>query len=77
MHTGLLMANLILLLAASYALPGLAFGVMFVFRGLDRVDASAHGAPWLVRTMILPGAITLWPLMARLWLRAVRGEAQT
>jgi hypothetical protein len=55
-----------------YLACGLAVGVPFVLRGVDRVDASARGASLGFRLLILPGTVALWPLMATKWIRALR-----
>jgi hypothetical protein len=55
-----------------YLVCGLAVGVPFVLRGVDRVDASAQGASLGFRLLILPGTVALWPLMATKWIVAPR-----
>lgn len=52
----------------AYAAVGLLFGVAFVARGVDRIDAGAHGAGWGFRLIVLPGAVAFWPLLLRRWL---------
>ena len=65
-------AEVILLIALAYVLCGLAVGVPFVLRGVDRVDTSAQGASLGFRLLILPGTVALWPLMATKWIKAPR-----
>jgi hypothetical protein len=64
-------ANLIVWLVAIYAIIGLLFGLSFVTWGVSRIDPSARGAGVGFRLIILPGVMTLWPLMARRWLRGM------
>jgi hypothetical protein len=52
-----------------YAGLGVLFAVPFAFRGVERIDPSAKGASWGFRLIILPGAIALWPMLLRRWLR--------
>lgn len=52
-----------------YAALGLLFAVAFIARGAARVDPQAVGGSWGFRLAILPGAIALWPLLARRWAR--------
>ncbi len=52
-----------------YAGIGILFAGLFVTRGVERVDAAAHGASWGFRILILPGVAALWPLLASRWLR--------
>lgn len=64
-------AALILIALSSYLCAGAIFGIAFVWRGADRIDPAAHGAPRMFRLLILPGAIALWPILARRWHRTV------
>ena len=51
-----------------YAALGLLFGLLFVGRGVERLDPAAHGASVGFRLIILPASIALWPLLLRRWL---------
>ena len=68
----MIVAEVTLLIALAYLLCGLAVGVPFVLRGVDRVDASAQGASLGFRLLILPGTVALWPLMVTKWIMAPR-----
>lgn len=68
-------ADFILLAAATYAVLGAVFGVVFVTAGVGRVDHAAVGAPWSFRLLIWPGAAALWPLMLLKWMRVSRSTA--
>ncbi|HMQ16901.1 MAG TPA: hypothetical protein PKC49_13095 [Phycisphaerae bacterium] len=70
------MAVAILLIFALYAAIGALFGILFVWRGVNRIDAAANGAPWPFRLLILPGVIALWPMLALRWHRAMRTRDQ-
>lgn len=73
----MLVAGIVLISLAIYTACGLAVGIPFVVRGVDRVDSAARGAPVGFRLLILPGVIALWPLMATKWRDAIRrGETQ-
>ena len=61
------------LLAGAYAAGGMLFAVAFAWRGAQRIDPAAQGAPWSFRLLIIPGAAALWPMLALRWWRAVRG----
>ena len=60
-------ARLIVGAAGLYAAAGVVFGLLFVTRGVARVDPSARGAGWGFRLLILPGTIALWPYLLRRW----------
>ena len=68
----MIVAEVTLLIALAYVLCGLAVGVPFVLRGVDRVDEAARGATVAFRLLILPGTVALWPLMAAKWIKAPR-----
>lgn len=59
----------LVLACAIYLALGFVFALLFVSKGLQRVDAAAQGMPWLARLLIFPGVVALWPLMLKKWLR--------
>ena len=69
----MLVAEIILWVCGIYLLIGLAAGAPFVWRGVDKVDAAAHGASATFRFLILPGCIALWPWILHRWLRVQNG----
>jgi hypothetical protein len=60
---------LILYLFYAYLSFGLVFGVWFVFKGAEQIDASMHGASWPTRLLLLPGSSALWVVLLRKWLK--------
>jgi hypothetical protein len=52
-----------------YAAAGLLFALPFLAWGLPRIDTAARGTSLAFRLIILPGAIALWPVLLRWWLR--------
>jgi len=69
-----LTAQGILAVVALYAGIGLLFAIAFVVRGIGTVDPGARGGPAAFRLLMIPGAALLWPVMAKKWFRAARGE---
>lgn len=59
-------AQLLIDLAAGYALLGLAVALGFLLLGLERVDPAARGA-FAFRPLLLPGLVLLWPLVLWRW----------
>jgi hypothetical protein len=55
----------------AYAAVGLAFAVVFVWFGVERVDSEATGAGVGFRLLILPGVAAFWPLLLQRWVRGV------
>lgn len=68
----MVVAEVILFAAGAYVLCGLAVGVPFVLRGVDRVDEAVRGASLGFRLLILPGTVALWPLLAAKWIKAYK-----
>ena len=65
-------AGVVLAVLYAYLAAGLPFAAAFVCAGAPRIDPQARGAPWGFRLAIFPGAVVLWPLLARRWLRIAR-----
>ena len=63
---------LIVAVSTAYAAAGLIVAVMFLLRGIERVDPAARGA-YAVRPLLLPGLILLWPIVALRWRVLSRG----
>lgn len=66
-------AEIVLWVSAFHLLIGLAVGVSFIWRGVDKVDTAAHGTSVTFRLVILPGCVALWPLILQRWLHAQKG----
>lgn len=62
-----MIAEILLIAAACYLLGGVAFAVPFVLVGAAKIDAHAANGSWGFRLLIIPGAILLWPWLARRW----------
>jgi hypothetical protein len=58
------------LMSIAYAVAGLFFGLLFVFRGVKAIDPAVSGSGVGFRLMILPGCAAFWPLLFVRWLRA-------
>ena len=55
----------------AYAVVGLAFAVLFVWFGVQRLDAQAKGAGIGFRLLIFSGVAAFWPLFLRRWLQGM------
>lgn len=61
----LALASWVVRLVLAYFLIGVLFAVPFAFRWVQRLDpVAAHGTVGF-RLLILPGAVLLWPHLAR------------
>ncbi len=50
-----------------YAAVGVVFALLFVTRGVNRIDPIARESTWGFRVMIFPGSVALWPLLLKRW----------
>lgn len=62
--------SLILLLVAVYLACGFIFAIVFVLKGVDKVDEGAHGSGWGFRLIIIPGVMVFWPILLGKWMKA-------
>ena len=60
-------ANVIVALFEGYVLAGVGFALLFLPRGIARVDHRIAGSPKTLRLLLLPGIAALWPLFAWRW----------
>jgi len=61
-------AGVVVGIVEAYALAGGVFALMFLPRGVTRLDPRVAGAPKTLRLLILPGIVALWPLFAWRWI---------
>jgi hypothetical protein len=64
------MLNITLMMVAVYLLCGIIFSIAFLLKGISVIDDGTIGASTGFRVIILPGVITLWPLLLRKWIKA-------
>jgi hypothetical protein len=57
-----------------YLALGFVFAVLFVSRGAATIDPSARAGTIGFKLLIFPGVVSLWPLLARRWIRARSSE---
>jgi hypothetical protein len=70
----MLIAEIVLWVCEIYLLTGLAVGVPFIWRGVDKIDAAAHGTSVTFRFLVLPGCVALWPWILERWLHTQKGS---
>ncbi len=63
------LAQAILILLGLYFGLGLLFALSFVLKGVSVIDPAAHSATIGFRVLIFPGAMALWPMLAKRWLK--------
>lgn len=63
------LASALVTVIGLYLLVGILFAVVFVWRGLGRIDPAAREGTWGFRVLVFPGAMALWPLLLGRWWR--------
>ena len=58
----------------AYASVGIAFGILFVTVGVQRIDPVAQNAGIGFRLIILPGVAALWPALLIRWVRRAQAS---
>ncbi len=61
-------ASFVVAVFEAYALTGVGFALLFLPRGVTRLDPRVASAPKTLRLLILPGVVALWPLFAWRWI---------
>jgi hypothetical protein len=54
----------------AYLAVGFLFASVFAAFGIQQVDAAAKGSGPGLRLLVMPGAVALWPLLLRRWIRS-------
>ena len=62
------LAEIVVATGETYAAIGIMFALLFLPRGVTRVDPRVANAPKTLRLLILPGIAALWPLFAWRWM---------
>jgi len=58
------MAQVVFTAAVIYLALGIFFAIYFVFFGVAKIDSVTKGSSIGFRTLIIPGSVALWPLLA-------------
>jgi len=67
------MDNLIIIFVNAfqiYLLVGLLFSIVFLWKGLTKIDANANGTNFGFKLLIIPGTIALWPMLLYKWVKS-------
>jgi hypothetical protein len=70
------LANGLVLVVTAYLIAGLVFALLFVTKGVQRVDPTAKESTIGFRLIIIPGVAAFWPLLARRWLSGANKPPQ-
>ena len=68
----MIVIEILFVVTGIYVLLGLLFAILFVIKGVDKVDEGAHGGSIGFRLIIIPGVMAFWPLLLQKWLRVLK-----
>lgn len=57
----------ILLIVLIYVVLGILFSIVFIWKGLSKVDHGVEDSGKLFKFMIFPGLVTFWPMFLLKW----------
>ena len=66
------LVSIFLTLLGLYLLFGLLFSLIFLWRGLQKVDEATSEAGFWFKLLIFPGMCALWPVFLKKWIQASR-----
>lgn len=69
-------AELIVTVITYHLFAGVFVAIVFLVFGIERVEPGAQGS-YAFRTLLLPGLITLWPLVLWRWVAVERERHDT
>lgn len=64
------LVSYVLVFFAIYLLFGLLFSILFLWKGVDKVDANAAGVGISLKLLLLPGTMVFWVVFLIKWLKA-------
>ncbi len=53
-----------------YVIVGAIFSILFLWKGIVRVDKDAEGTGILFRLILVPGLLVFWPLFLIKWYKS-------
>lgn len=69
--------ELALLALRAWLAVGFVFALVFVARGLPRVDPAAASSGWGLRLLLIPGCTIFWPRLLWYWARGATFPVET
>ena len=64
-ETAIILVNLF----AFYWLIGAVFSIIFIWKGLSKVDDGSKGSSIWFKLLIFPGLCTFWPVFLTKWIK--------
>ena len=63
------LVTIIVTIAIIYLAIGVLFVILFLWKGITKVDEGAHGGSIGFKIIIIPGVIVFWPVLLRKWMK--------
>jgi len=64
--------SILLLIIGIYLLLGVFFAIIFLWKGLNKVDNGTEGSGLFLKVLLFPGMTVFWITFLRKWLKATR-----
>ena len=62
--------TIILTIVLMYIISGILFSLIFIWKGLTKVDHGTKESGKLFKVLIFPGLVAFWPLFLMKWRKA-------
>jgi hypothetical protein len=59
--------SILLIIAGLYLLTGIIFYFPFIRKGVHTFDDGVKSAPLMMKILIFPGTVALWPVLLKKW----------
>jgi len=69
--------SILLNLVALYLVIGIFFSLIFMFKGLHKIDSSAAGTGLLFKLLIFPGCVLFWAFLLYKWFLNKKNDTNT
>jgi uncharacterized membrane protein YphA (DoxX/SURF4 family) len=66
--------SILLMIAGFYLLTGLIFAILFLSRGITKIDEGAKGTNRWFKLIISPGVVLFWPPLLSKWRVAAKSK---
>lgn len=64
--------SILLAIFAIYLLLGVIFAILFLFRGITKVDPATKGSGFFFKLLIFPGLVFFWLFLLSKWIKTNR-----
>ena len=69
--------SIVFLVVGVYLAIGVIFAIIFLLKGVNKVDEGAKDAGFFFKLLIFPGCILFWIVLLPKWLKSKKDETIT